>query len=818
MPNIVETTDAAASTSTSYTLVAGQSAQGQLAVAGDRDWYRIDLVAGQTYTFGMTATGDAASQVRDTYLRLRDSAGMQIAFDDDSGDGLNSSITFTAITSGTYYLDAGAYNDVSAGQYDLSVATETLPPPAGIETTDAAASTATTYALAGGQTVRGNLAATGDRDWYRIELVAGQTYTFAMAGSGAAGAQVRDTYLRLRDSTGAQIAFDDDSGEGLNSTISFTATSSGVYYLDAGSYNNAYAGQYDLTVAGPPPQPPFDPGDPLPPARVTETADAAASATTAYSLAIGKSAQGQLGTAGDHDWYGVNLVAGQTYTFAMVGTGISGVNDSYLRLYSGAGAQIAYDDDGGPGGNSTITFTATTSGTYYLDAGAYNDASAGQYGLSATLGSKASYDEMMGAGALIRPGASWSTPGTAASVTWGIRQSSATATDASGNPTPFIAPSAAQIASVQAGLALYSEVANLTFSQVNPGGTTNDATILVGAYSSNVDGAGAFAYYPGSTASGDLAGDIWLNNTSVSTTSLPNGSFSAFAIAHEMGHAMGLAHPGDYNAAPGLPITYANNAQFVQDDHQYSVMSYFDESNTTASYNAYPDTLMLYDILAVQQLYGANMTTRADNTVYGFHSNAGSVYDFAINRDPALCIWDGGGTDTVDASGFGQNQMIDLHDGSFSNMGGFTGNISIAFGAIIENAIGGSGSDTLTGNSASNALTGGAGADTFCFKDFLGVGFSIDTITDFSAQDDTIRLDPAIFTALAPGGPLSADAFHVGSIAADASDRIMYDSGSGALYYDRDGAGGRAAVCFANLSGGLAVTSADFQVASRSPN
>ena len=112
MPNIVETTDAAASTSTSYTLVAGQSAQGQLAVAGDRDWYRIDLVAGQTYTFGMTATGDAASQVRDTYLRLRDSAGMQIAFDDDSGDGLNSSITFTAITSGTYYLDAGAYNDV----------------------------------------------------------------------------------------------------------------------------------------------------------------------------------------------------------------------------------------------------------------------------------------------------------------------------------------------------------------------------------------------------------------------------------------------------------------------------------------------------------------------------------------------------------------------------------------------------------------------------------------------------------------------------------------------------------------------------------
>jgi hypothetical protein len=63
MPNILETTDAEAGTSTSYTLVAGQSAQGFLSVPGDHDWYRIDLVAGQTYTFGMTATGDAASDV-----------------------------------------------------------------------------------------------------------------------------------------------------------------------------------------------------------------------------------------------------------------------------------------------------------------------------------------------------------------------------------------------------------------------------------------------------------------------------------------------------------------------------------------------------------------------------------------------------------------------------------------------------------------------------------------------------------------------------------------------------------------------------------
>ena len=76
-------------------------------------------------------------------------------------------------------------------------------------------------------------------------------------------------------------------------------------------------------------------------------------------------------------------------------------------------------------------------------------------------------------------------------------------------------------------------------------------------------------------------------------------------------------HPGDYNAGPGVNITYGAHAQFIQDTHQYTVMSYFDKSNTTASYNSYPDTLMLFDIYSLHQLYGANMTTRAGDTVYG---------------------------------------------------------------------------------------------------------------------------------------------------------------------------------------------------------
>ena len=65
-----------------------------------------------------------------------------------------------------------------------------------------------------------------------------------------------------------------------------------------------------------------------------------------------------------------------------------------------------------------------------------------------------------------------------------------------------------------------------------------------------------------------------------------------------------------------------------------------------ASYSGYPDTLMLFDIYALQQIYGANTATRAGNSTYGFNSNVGGVYDFTTNTIPALCIWDGAGIDT----------------------------------------------------------------------------------------------------------------------------------------------------------------------------
>ncbi|MCG6206407.1 M10 family metallopeptidase C-terminal domain-containing protein [Rhodopseudomonas sp. HC1] len=478
---------------------------------------------------------------------------------------------------------------------------------------------------------------------------------------------------------------------------------------------------------------------------VIETTDAAASTSTSYNLSIGQTAQGTIASSGDHDWYRVNLVAGQTYTFAMVGTGIGGVPDSYLRILNAAGTLVAQNDDGLPNNNSVLTYTATTSGSYYIDAAAFGNSGTGRYGISIAAGSRAIVDIPMGAGIIDAYDSSsnyeysWSaTPGTGATVTVGFRLTN-------DNLEPnFSQFSSEQIAAVHSILAYYSDVCGLTFNVASS--YTDNATILLSNYN-NSDGSGGYGAYPGSTDPGSQAGNIHINLAGgSSTTSVPVGSYSFYTLMHELGHTVGLTHPGLYNAGPGVSPTYANSAQFTEDTVQYSVMSYFDEANTGANLGGYPDTLMLYDIYALQQIYGANTSTRSGNSIYGFHSNVGGIYDFSVNTSAALCIWDGGGIDTLDCSGYGASEFISLISGSFSNIGGLTSNVSIAVGAVIENAIGGGGNDTiqLSSDNVNNVVDGGGGSDTVYLSYSYGYGYTLsgsasNFVINGSAGVDTLR-------------------------------------------------------------------------------
>jgi Ca2+-binding RTX toxin-like protein len=122
----------------------------------------------------------------------------------------------------------------------------------------------------------------------------------------------------------------------------------------------------------------------------------------------------------------------------------------------------------------------------------------------------------------------------------------------------------------------------------------------------------------------------------------------------------------------------------------------------------------------------------------------------------------------------------------------------------------GAGNDTIYGGAGLDTIMTGTGLDRIVFDTALGAG-NVDQVLDFNPTFDRFLLDDAIFTALAPGA-LSAAAFAIGAVAAEADDRIIYDSSTGALFYDSDGSGGTAQEQFATVSSGLALTASDFIV------
>lgn len=130
--------------------------------------------------------------------------------------------------------------------------------------------------------------------------------------------------------------------------------------------------------------------------------------------------------------------------------------------------------------------------------------------------------------------------------------------------------------------------------------------------------------------------------------------------------------------------------------------------------------------------------------------------------------------------------------------------------------IGDAGNDKLTGGAGSDTLTGGTGLDSFRFDSALSAATNLDRIVDFRVADDTVQLENAIFKACTTTGALASGSLRAGSgctTAADANDHIIYNSATGALYYDADGSGtASAAVQFATLSTGLALTHADFLI------
>jgi Ca2+-binding RTX toxin-like protein len=259
----------------------------------------------------------------------------------------------------------------------------------------------------------------------------------------------------------------------------------------------------------------------------------------------------------------------------------------------------------------------------------------------------------------------------------------------------------------------------------------------------------AHAYYPDPT--GDWSGDVWFNSSDPSVPNQTAGTYGFLVTLHEMGHALGLKHSFD-GGSFGIVLPAD------KDTRQYTVMSY-SRPPTMAAIEA--SSLMLYDIAALQYLYGVNTSYKTGN----------DTWRWATDESFRYCIWDAAGNDTIDASNQTRRVVINLNPGTFSSLGAYRGldatdNLSIAFNCWIENAIGGGGADTLTGNQLANRLEGGGGNDS------IDGGAGNDTLIGGSGND-TLK------------GGSGADTIDGGA----GFDTVSYENATGGVVIDLSGGG-----------------------------
>jgi len=259
--------------------------------------------------------------------------------------------------------------------------------------------------------------------------------------------------------------------------------------------------------------------------------------------------------------------------------------------------------------------------------------------------------------------------------------------DVSNGYMPF---SSGQIARTEEALRYIEGLIDVRFVR-----TTNAAAKNVLTFSNNLqnDSAG-YAFMPSDEF---YASDIFINNDEalIGETTLADGTYSALTLIHEIGHAIGLKHPffAEDNDPPFLPSS--------DDDTAWTVMSY--TSHPEQYYLRYSPL----DIATLHYLYGVNSSTRSSNDYY------------SVSTTTANFIWDGAGTDTIDAGNLDQGATIYLTPGYWGFVGASkastittAGQITVNFGTYIENLIGSQHSDALYGNDLNNSMNGMSGGDT----------------------------------------------------------------------------------------------------------
>jgi len=530
--------------------------------------------------------------------------------------------------------------------------------------------------------------------------------------------------------------------------------------------------------------------------------------TTATLTVDGDHVVSTLNTLGDFDFFRVELVAGQTYEFgvyaAIGGPGGVPLADAFVEVYDAAGNLLGVSDGGGDtalnginsGFDALLSFKATVSGTYYVNARAFDqDATNGTNGdfvgdyeaFARTADPRTAYEPLYTIDSPLHS-IDWGTQfartsrnpdgdngprdngaefsGTVFNPTYGVTGKNVITYYFAKTGDVFVDENPLTVGSTDTMVALglqdwekaafrqafnlYEQVADIVYIEV---GSREEADIDIITYK-GTPGVGASLLGRMSPPGTENAGQAEFNAGDARWTQegLQQGGFYFPTLLHEFGHGHGMAHPHDNGGRSSImrgsddgSVIGGGLADFDLSQQVFTIMSYNDGwatspygqprsggvTGTEVDHFGWMGTLAPLDIAVMQDKYGVNEEWARGNDLYVLKdvNAAGTFYS---------AIWDAAGTDEIRYSG-ARNANIDLRaatlqyeeggGGRVSFADGIHGGFVIANGVTIENATSGSGTDTLTGNTADNALSGGAGNDQ------LRGGAGADTLTAGAGDD-----------------------------------------------------------------------------------